>query len=193
MFLSLNYCSFSCSLNYFFWRINYPTIRERVTVFCMLKTWRLFNHCQRLPLFLFSVLWYWIALLWTNLDLMPKKWLRSCHKMKVNGHNSTISIFFLSATQNIWQNKWFFLSGFSSCNGQVFLFLTLVDRHALVLFVGGNCCFDFQIFHFSLKTFFFISSCQKKLCFIYFLRLIGEIYCMNWAIIGKEEEFSFWS
>ena len=138
----------------------------------MLKTWRFFNHCQRLPLFLFSVLWYWIALLWTTLDLMPKEWLHSCHEMKVNGHNSTISILFLSTTQNIWQNKWFFLSGFSSCIGQVFLFLTLVDRHALVLFVGGNCCFDFQIFHFSLKTFFFfISSCKKQIVFYLFFKI----------------------
>jgi hypothetical protein len=64
-----------------------------------------------------------------------------------------------------------FLSGFSSCNGQVFLFLTLVDRHALVLFVGGNCCFDFQIFHFSLKTFFFISSCHKKIVFYLFFKI----------------------
>jgi len=46
---------------------------------------------------------------------------------------NNLHIFFLSATQNIWQNKWFFLSGFSSCIGQVFLFLTLVDRHALCL------------------------------------------------------------
>jgi hypothetical protein len=53
----------------------------------------------------------------------------------------------------------------------VFLFLTLVDRHALVLFVGGNCCFDFQIFHFSLKSFFFISSCHKKIVFYLFFKI----------------------